>query len=157
VPARYGRNAPLALFQSPVGDGRNAQILVLLDAANARYELVSELALRQSRIRGRSDAVEKALASGLALKHSAPLTPERFNEVVRSHWGVENRLHWRLDVVMNEDQDRSRLENGPHNHAVLRHMAMNVMQKDGEKGSLRGKFKRAAWDEAYLARFLTLF
>jgi hypothetical protein len=49
------------------------------------------------------------------------------------------------------------LENGPHNHAVLRHMAMNVMQKDGEKGSLRGKFKRAAWDEAYLARLLSLF
>ncbi len=88
---------------------------------------------------------------------SAPLTPERFNEVVRAHWGVENRLHWRLDVVMNEDQDRSRLGNGPHNHAVLRHMAMNVMQKDGEKGSLRGKIKRAGWDEAYLARLLTLF
>jgi predicted transposase YbfD/YdcC len=88
---------------------------------------------------------------------SAPLTPERFNEVVRSHWGVENRLHWRLDVVMNEDQDRSRLGNGPHNLAVLRHMALNVMQKDGEKGSLRGKFKRAGWDEAYLARLLTLF
>ena len=51
---------------------------------------------------------------------SAPLTPERFNEVVR----VENRLHWRLDVVMNEDQDRSRLGNGPHNLAVLRHMAV---------------------------------
>src|SRR5271166_652402 len=84
---------------------------------------------------------------------SAPLTPERFNEVVR----VENRLHWRLDVVMNEDQDRSRLGNGPHNHAVLRHMAMNVMQKDGEKGSLRGKIKRAGWDEAYLARLLSLF
>ena len=88
---------------------------------------------------------------------SAPLTPERFNEVVRSHWGVENRLHWRLDVVMNEDQDRSRLGNGPHNLAVLRHMAINVMQKDGEKGSLRGKFKRASWDEAYLARLLSLF
>src|SRR5450759_1945039 len=43
---------------------------------------------------------------------SAALTPERFNEVVRSHWGVENRLHWRLDVIMNEDQDRSRLGNG---------------------------------------------
>jgi predicted transposase YbfD/YdcC len=74
---------------------------------------------------------------------STPLTPERFNEVVRAHWGVENRLHWRLDVVMNEDRDRNRLENGPHNHSVLRHMAMNVMQKDGEKGSLRGKIKRA--------------
>src|ERR1035438_6925983 len=88
---------------------------------------------------------------------SAVLTPERFNEVVRSHWGVENRLHWRLDVVMNEDQDRSRLGNGPHNLAVLRHMALNVMQKDSEKGSLRGKIKRAGWDEAYLTRLLTLF
>jgi predicted transposase YbfD/YdcC len=88
---------------------------------------------------------------------SAPLTPERLNEVARSHWGVENRLHWRLDVVMNEDQDRCRLGNGPHNLAVLRHMAMNVMQKDHEKGSLRGKIKRAGWDDAYLARLLTLF
>jgi predicted transposase YbfD/YdcC len=41
---------------------------------------------------------------------SAPLSPERGNEVVRSHWGVENRLHWRLDVTMNEDQDRTRLD-----------------------------------------------
>jgi predicted transposase YbfD/YdcC len=88
---------------------------------------------------------------------SAPLSPERFNEAVREHWGVENRLHWRLDAVMNEDQDRSRLGNAPHNLAVLRHMALNLMQKDGEKGSLRGKIKRAGWDEAYLAKLLTLF
>ena len=88
---------------------------------------------------------------------SSALTPERLNEVARSHWGVENRLHWRLDVVMNEDQDRSRLGNGPHNLAVLRHMAINVMQKDHEKGSLRGKIKRAGWDEAYLTRLLALF
>jgi predicted transposase YbfD/YdcC len=88
---------------------------------------------------------------------SAPLTPKRLNEVARSHWGVENRLHWRLDVVMNDDQDRSRLGNGPHNLAVLRHMAINVMQKDNERGSSRGKIKRAGWDEAYLARLLTLF
>src|ERR1700693_5168566 len=56
---------------------------------------------------------------------SSALTPERHNEVVRSHWGVENRLHWRLDVTMNEDQDRTRLDNGPHNLVVLRHMALN--------------------------------
>ena len=64
---------------------------------------------------------------------SAALSPERFNEVVRQHWGVENRLHWRLDVVMNEDQDRTRLGNGPHNLAVLRHMAINAMQRDTRK------------------------
>ena len=88
---------------------------------------------------------------------STDLSPERFNEVVRSHWGVENQLHWRLDVVMNEDQDRSRLGHAPENLAVLRHMALNVMQKDGTKGSLRGKFKRAGWEDAYLAKLIALF
>jgi predicted transposase YbfD/YdcC len=88
---------------------------------------------------------------------SAPLSPERGNEVVRSHWGVENRLHWRLDVTMNEDQDRTRLDNGPHNLAVLRHMALNVMQKDKSKNSLRGKFMRAGWDDRYMAQLLALF
>jgi predicted transposase YbfD/YdcC len=63
--------------------------------------------------------------------------------VIRQLWGVENRLRWWLDVVMNEDQDRTRLGNGPHNLAVLRHMALNAMQKESSKGSLRGKLNRA--------------
>jgi predicted transposase YbfD/YdcC len=88
---------------------------------------------------------------------SAPLSPERGNEVFRFHWGVENRLHWRLDVTMNEDQDRTRLDNGPHNLAVLRHMALNVMQKDKSKNSLRGKFMRAGWDDRYMVQLLALF
>jgi predicted transposase YbfD/YdcC len=88
---------------------------------------------------------------------STALSAERFNAVVRQHWGVENRLHWRLDVVMNEDQDRTRMDNGPQNLAVLRHMALNVMQKDGSKESLRGKFQQAGWDNAYLSRLLALF
>ena len=72
---------------------------------------------------------------------SKPLTPERLNEVVRQHWSIENSLHWRLDVVMNEDQDRTRMGHGPENLAVLRHMAINAMQKEGSKGSLRGKIQ----------------
>jgi predicted transposase YbfD/YdcC len=88
---------------------------------------------------------------------STALSAERLGEVVRSHWGVENRLHWRLDVVMNEDQARNRLGNGPQNLAILRHMAINVMQKDTNKGSLRGKFKRAGWDDAYLTSLLAQF
>ena len=79
------------------------------------------------------------------------------NHQRRFVWSIENRLHWRLDVVMNEDQDRTRMDNGPHNLAVLRHMALNVMQKDTSNGSLRGKFMRAGWDERYLARLLALF
>ncbi len=46
---------------------------------------------------------------------------------------------------------------GPHNLAVLRHMAINAMQQEGSKGSLRGKFKRAGWDKDHLLRFLELF
>ena len=88
---------------------------------------------------------------------STALSGKRFNEVAREHWGVENRLHWRLDVVMNEDQDRTRLGNAPHNLAILRHMALNVMQKDGSKASLRGKFQQAGWNDAYLSSLLALF
>lgn len=85
---------------------------------------------------------------------STALPAERFGEVVRQHWGVENRLHWRLDVAMNEDHDRTRLGNGPQNLAVLRHLALNAIQKETSKGSLRGKLKRAGWDNAYLTQLL---
>jgi predicted transposase YbfD/YdcC len=88
---------------------------------------------------------------------SRVLSPERSNRVVRQRWSVENSLHWRLDVVMNEDQDRSRMGHGPHNLAVMRHMAINAMQKEGSKGSLRGKFKRAGWDDDFIFRLLELF
>ena len=88
---------------------------------------------------------------------SAALSAKRFNEVVRSHWGVENRLHWRLDVVMNEDQARNRMDNGPYNLAILRHMALNVIQKETSKGSLRGKLKKAGWDDWYLRKLLAGF
>ena len=88
---------------------------------------------------------------------SQPLSPARLNAIVRSHWEIENCLHWRLDVVMNEDQDRTRLGHGPHNLAILRHMVLNAMQKEGSKASLRGKFKRAGWDNAFLTRILTMF
>jgi predicted transposase YbfD/YdcC len=78
-------------------------------------------------------------------------------EVARQHWGVENSLHSRLDVVMNEDQDRTRMGYGLENLAVLRHMAINAMQKEGSKGSLQGKFKRAGWDDDFLYRLLEMF
>jgi len=88
---------------------------------------------------------------------STTMSAERLNVVARSHWGVENQLHWRLDVVMNEDQDRTRLDNAPHNLAMLRHMALNLMQRDTSKGSVRGKFMRAAWDDRFLASLLARF
>src|SRR5580700_1390757 len=69
------------------------------------------------RIREEADKTTQETAYYLL---STALTGERFLEVVRSHWGVENRLHWRLDVVMNEDQQRNRSDDGPNNLAMLR-------------------------------------
>ena len=88
---------------------------------------------------------------------STPLSAERFNAVVRAHWGIENQLHWCLDVVMNEDKARNRRDNGPSNLAILRRMALNVMHQDKTKDSLRGKFLRAAWNDSYLLQLLRQF
>lgn len=85
---------------------------------------------------------------------SKALAPGRLGEVVRSHWAVENRLHWCLDVTMNEDQARNRLDNGPHNLAVLRHMALNLIRTETSKGSLKKKLRRAAWSDGFLTRVL---
>ena len=85
---------------------------------------------------------------------SAPLLPERFGEVARAHWSIENSLHWVLDVVMNEDYARNRKDNGPKNLAVLRHMALNIVRKEKSKGSMRVKFKRAGWKNDFLATLL---
>ena len=88
---------------------------------------------------------------------STPLTAERCNAVVRSHWGVENQLHYCLDVSMNEDQARNRKDHSAHNLAVLRHMALNVMRRDNTKASLRGKFKLAGWKDDFLTKLLAQF
>jgi predicted transposase YbfD/YdcC len=85
---------------------------------------------------------------------STPLSPERLGQVVRSHWSVENRLHWVLNVVMNEDQVRSRRDNSAYNLAILRHMALNLMHKDRSNVSLRGKFNLAAWRDDFLVKLL---
>ena len=85
---------------------------------------------------------------------SAPLSAAGLGAVVRSHWGVENRLHWTLNVVMNEDRARSRLDNSPYNLGILRHMALNLMQRHRSEVSLRSKFNLAAWKDEFLAELL---
>jgi predicted transposase YbfD/YdcC len=88
---------------------------------------------------------------------SKPLTAERFGEVARGHWGVENGLHWVLDVTMNEDQSRNRKDNGQENIAMLRRLALNLAKLEGSKGSMKGKLKRAGWDDTFLTRLLATF
>lgn len=86
---------------------------------------------------------------------SCPGDAERLLRAVRSHWRIENQLHWALDVTFDEDQSRIRTGNAPQNMAVLRHMALSLLKQDRvTKRSLRGKRLKAGWDEAYLTRIL---
>jgi predicted transposase YbfD/YdcC len=85
---------------------------------------------------------------------SQAFAPERFNAIVRSHWGIENGLHWVLDVVMDEDQARNRKDNGPQNLALLRKLALNLAKLEPSKGSMRGKLKQAGWDNTFLTKIL---
>jgi predicted transposase YbfD/YdcC len=86
---------------------------------------------------------------------SAKLEPAQFARAVRAHWGIENRLHWVLDVVFHDDLMRLRTDNGPANMATIRHAALNLMRAIPEKASLNVKRKTAAWDENYLFNALT--
>jgi predicted transposase YbfD/YdcC len=88
---------------------------------------------------------------------SIALGAERFGQVVRAHWGIENGLHWVLDVTMNEDQTRNRLDHGPENIALLRRLALNLAKLEGSKGSMKGKLKKAGWDNDFLTRLLAQF
>ena len=74
---------------------------------------------------------------------------------VRGHWGVENRLHWVLDVSFNEDQCRVREGNAAENLATLRHLALNLLRQDTQKKrGIKTKQKCAEWDHNYLLSLL---
>jgi len=88
---------------------------------------------------------------------STILSAARFGEIARAHWGVENSLHWVLDVTMNEDQARNHKDHGPQNMALLRRLALNLAKLEGSNEAMKGKLYRAALSETFLTRLLAQF
>lgn len=81
---------------------------------------------------------------------------QRFAEAVRGHWGIENSLHWVLDVVFREDDSRVRIGHAPKNMAVLRQIALSLLQQEKTaKVGIQTKRLKAGWDNQYLANILT--
>jgi predicted transposase YbfD/YdcC len=76
-------------------------------------------------------------------------------DAVRSHWGIENQLHWILDVAFREDESRIRKGNGAQNFAIIRHIALNLLKHENTaKCGIKAKRLKAGWDENYLLKVL---
>ena len=86
---------------------------------------------------------------------SLPAKAKRLAGAVRQHWGIENHLHWVLDIAFNEDRMRQRDRNGIENVALLNRLAVSVLRQDKTvKGGVKCKRKAAGWDDNYLLHLL---
>jgi len=86
---------------------------------------------------------------------SAFLSARLFAEAVRAHWGIENRLHWVMDVVYHDDLMRLRSLHGPANMVTVRHLAINITRNINDKLSLKAKRKKLGWNDDYLFNALS--
>lgn len=85
-----------------------------------------------------------------SIEADAPL----FAQAVRHHWGIENQLHWRLDVVFREDDNRIRKGNAATIMTTIRHVCVNLFQQEESKLSMKKKRNKAAWNDGYRAKLL---
>jgi predicted transposase YbfD/YdcC len=119
----------------------------------AEWDQVSSLVLIISERRIGQQVTTQARYFISSLQPNAP----KLLEAVRSHWGVENSLHWVLDMVFDEDRSRIRKDNAPQNIAVIRQMALNLLKHEKTaRGGVQAKRLQAAWDENYLLKVLAV-
>ena len=106
------------------------------------------------RVQSRAELADRCRFETRYYISSAALSAETAAHAVRGHWGIENRLHWVLDVVFAEDQSRLRKGHGAKNMAIIRHFAINLLRAATDKKSIKLRRKIAGWDPNYLAQCL---
>lgn len=134
------------------GEDRDAVVLPVPDTWPERFGFAGLAAVARIDSVRRTGGKEQRQTRYFAL--SRRLAPAEVLRVVRAHWTIENRLHWTLDVVMDEDGARARKDNAAENIALLRRLALNVLRAEPEKTSVRAKIKKAGWHDPYLLTLL---
>jgi len=123
-----------------------------LDALSGWPGLRTVLAVESIRSVNSAPKVEAEIRYFLS---SCPDAPAVLGRAIRSHWAVENALHWVLDVTFREDDSRVRDRIAARNLALLRKIALNIVGRDrASKASVRARRKRAAWNDAYMLKLL---
>jgi len=121
---------------------------LIVDSDNSWAGLQSVIKITSTReIRDKVTVEERFYISSLDTKRP-------FNIYIREHWGVENKLHWTLDVVFREDEQRKRIKHAAQNFSIVRKIALNLLKKDSGKESLRTKRLKAAWNKDFLVEIL---
>jgi len=156
-------------FQMLAGDGMNEEI----DCGHGRVERrrcaviadlsllekASEWASLQGLVRIESERYHKA--TGKTEReiryYITSLGPDaaQLNQAIRNHWGIENKLHWTLDVSFVEDLDRKRAGNSAQNFSILNRIALNLLRQDKTcKLGIKGKRLQAGWDNDYMRQLM---
>ena len=125
--------------------------LAYIDPKHAWPQLQSVVRIESTRRIG--DAVSTDTRHYLS---SLPANAALLQRVIRSHWGIENRLHWVLDLAFHEDSSRVRADHAPENLAIIRHIALNLLRGDPNRRiGLKNSRFRAALDDVYLRSILS--
>ena len=122
---------------------------------NALVGLVAVARVKSWRTVGHGEAGEATTHKVRTYALSRRMSPAELLRVVRRHWAIENDLHWQLDVLLAEDQSRSRKNNAPANLAVLRRLALNVLRTDPDNIPLSHKRLKARWNTQDLLNLMT--
>jgi predicted transposase YbfD/YdcC len=123
---------------------------LIVDFDNRWKELASVIKITSVReLTGKTETQERFYISSLKADND-------FNHYIRSHWGVENGLHWILDMTFREDEQRKRAKHAAANFAIVRKIALNMLKKDTGKQSLRTKRLKAAWNKDFLITLLKI-
>lgn len=155
--ARSGRRSSAEQIDPSVHDRHEARRATVMRntslAARHGFPNVAAVGRITSRRRRRGKQADAPFVRYYLL--SRYISPKRLLHVTRSHWGIENQLHWVLDVHFAEDSNRSRKDNAPENLAILRRLALNILRTHPDRASIRRKIKRAGWDDTFLLAMLS--
>jgi predicted transposase YbfD/YdcC len=140
---RHGRLTRRRVFVHPVPTE-----LKILEEWPGVQSIMAVESIRRAKPDGGVTAEKRFFLSSLSVED------ERQISAIRQHWSIENSLHWVLDVTFQEDTSRVREQHARHNLALLRKIALNLLHHSTTTGSVRGRRKQAAWNDAFMAQLL---